>query len=97
MYMWVELRTFAQESKYVRRYSYLSRKKLALAKQNVPVLIRVIRMPDNLLATGYCIMLQNRSVPGILPSTSVLGLMDVTITFPNDITTCNIHISTYIN
>lgn len=60
---------------------------LALAKQSVAELMRVIKTPDTLLATGYCNMLQNKSVPGNFPSTSVLGFIDVTIIFPNDITT----------
>ena len=74
-------------------YVYLSRMKLALAKQNVAEVILVIKRPESLLAMGYCIMLQKMSVPGTLPNSSVLGLIDITITFPNDITTCifNIH------
>lgn len=62
--------------------------KLALAKQNVPELIRVIKMPGIVFATGYCKTLQNKSVPESLPSTSVLGFMELTIILPNDITTC---------
>lgn len=62
--------------------------KLALAKQIEAALIRIIKIPEVLVAIGYWTTLQKISVPGSLPSTSVLGLMDSNISLANEIITC---------
>lgn len=62
--------------------------KLAFAKHRVPELIRIIMMPGILVARGNWLMLQKISVPGSLPSNSVLGLIESRTNFANEIPTC---------
>lgn len=69
--------------------SYLSLMKLALAKQSKPELTRIITMPGVLIAIGYCLMSQKISVSGILPSTSICGLIECSIILANEIVICN--------
>ena len=61
----------------------------AFAKQSDPELIRIISRPGTFVAIGYWMTLEKVLVPGTLPSTSVLGRIEPTITLTKEITTCN--------
>lgn len=66
---------------------YLSLTTLEFAKQSEPELIRITKMPGVLVAMGYWLTSQNASVLGILPRTSIPGLIDCITIFPNEIDT----------
>lgn len=68
-------------------YDYLSRTKLAFAKQSKADLIRIIIIPGSWTAMGYCWISQNKSVPGSFPKVSVPGRIEMRRTLANDIVT----------
>lgn len=67
---------------------YLSIMKLAFAKQMRPESTRIMMVPEVSTAIGYWLISQKISLLGSLPNSSIPGLNDSRINFPNEITTC---------
>jgi hypothetical protein len=62
--------------------------KFAFMKQRYEQSIRIRSMLGVGIAIGYCLMLQNTSVPSILPSASMWGRIALITTFEKEIIIC---------
>lgn len=90
MYIYSNLSNINQFLNFVAKmfvYLYLSSIELALAKHNNADLTRKINTPGVLTVIGYWLVSAKVSVPGILPSVSIPGRIDMSMILANEITT----------